>query len=779
MHRDHTLSHVHVDYASFLASHDMTWDHIPHRWEVAPYTGNGMVGFLFYRSTDDARNQISIHVGRHDYYDHRLPFDGHECLWIYRCRLPLGRFNLESNGDVTGVDLRLDLWNAELTGTVTTTRGHYTVRGLTHSGCDVIYFELQEQDGESVRISWIPERPTSSVRERIKDGAGPQGPDWDKMREAPYPIPPEPTLSTDKTRQFCLQPLHDHRGQTTTGWEVMGDANGRQVLIASIHHSFPEKNSLEIASKNLLQARALLENGTFSSSHRDWWHTYYPQSFLTLSDAEKEAYYWIQLYKLGSSMRQDGPIQDVMGPWYHETMWPMVWGDLNVQLQYWTHLVSNRLDLGESLPNNLDKYAENLERNVPEHWQDSAALGPLFPQDCLSHDHGKVPDMLAWVLHNYWLHCSYAGDRQRMRNGLFPLLRKTVNGYLNYFKDNPVAADDGRLHIKNSWSPEYPGGHGQDINFSIALCRWACQTLLDLNAEHELIDPMVAEWQNVLDNLVGFQTDETGLRIGRDIAFEKPHRHYSHLLGFFPLGLITPEQPADRELLRTSLDHWLEVSSGVEKDEEGATAVCGYTATGAASMYAWLGDAEKAGHYLGFLIQHRLITPTTMYSEGNPCIETPFSFCTSIHDMLLQSWDGTIRVFPAVPESWENVAFDQFRTQGAFLVTAKRSEGVTQFVCLKSLTDSPCRIQPDIDNPDIYINGNTAAPGLVEVCTGGCYKIAMNKGDEILFVDSNQEHAELRIAAVSCADEQSHLFGFNAKTERLSGHKFYETKSEA
>ena len=196
-------------------------------------------------------------------------------------------------------------------------------------------------------------------------------------------------------------------------------------------------------------------------------------------------------------------------------------------------------------------------------------------------------------------------------------------------------------------------------------------------------------------------------------------------------------------------------------------------------MYAWLGDAEKAGHYLGFLIQHRLITPTTMYSEGNPCIETPFSFCTSIHDMLLQSWDGTIRVFPAVPESWENVAFDQFRTQGAFLVTAKRSEGVTQFVCLKSLTDSPCRIQPDIDNPDIYINGNTAAPGLVEVCTGGCYKIAMNKGDEILFVDSNQEHAELRIAAVSCADEQSHLFGFNAKTERLSGHKFYETKSEA
>ena len=204
------------------------------------------------------------------------------------------------------------------------------------------------------------------------------------------------------------------------------------------------------------------------------------------------------MYKLGSAMRENGPILDLMGPWYHPTFWPMVWGDLNVQLQYWTHLTSNRMSVGESLANNLDKYADNLTKNVPESWDDCMSIATLFPQDLKAHNGKVVPDMLLWVLNNYWLHCEFAGDRERMRDGLFPLLRKTVNTYRNYLKENPVKSDDGKIHIKHSWSPEYPGGRGQDINFSIALLRWSCETLLAIDKEHKINDPLVAEWQNIV-----------------------------------------------------------------------------------------------------------------------------------------------------------------------------------------------------------------------------------------------------------------------------------------
>ncbi|MFC7337755.1 hypothetical protein ACFQY0_11245 [Haloferula chungangensis] len=280
-----------IDYESFLGRQDMLWDRVPNRWEVAPYTGNGQVGFLFYQAQGAAKNIISIHAGRHDYYDHRLPHEGKELLWIYRSRLPLGRFNLESKGEIKSADLRLSLWNAELSGEITTSEGSYRVRGLSHALHDVIYFETKASEGESISISWHPETPIAPVKTTLDAGGGPKGGSWDAMREAPYPLPPEPSLSDEDGTKFCHQPLHQHRGETTTGWEVRGEPDGRQTLTASVHHSFPERDSREKAKANLKQAQTMLAEGSFFDTHRKWWHDYYPLSFLTLNDPEKEAFY--------------------------------------------------------------------------------------------------------------------------------------------------------------------------------------------------------------------------------------------------------------------------------------------------------------------------------------------------------------------------------------------------------------------------------------------------------------------------------------------------------
>ena len=762
-----------IDYEEFLGQHDMVWDRVPDQWMLAPFTGNGNVGFLFYQAKGEAKNVISIYAGRHDYYDYRLPQDGKAHHWIYRGRLPLGRFNVASKGDITGVDLRLDLWNAELSGTITTSQGSYALRGLSHSESDIIYFETVAADGESIEITWHPEVPKSSSRDILDQGGGPKGEMWDDLRSAPYTLPPEPIWSKEGGQQFCLQPLYEQRGETTTGWEALGDAAGKQIFIASVHHSFPEHNSLEIVKQNLLAARAELESGQFIAAHRAWWHDYYPQSFLTLNDSEKEAFYWIQMYKFASGSRGDGPILDLMGPWYHETFWPMIWGDLNVQLTYWMHLAANRMSIGSALPNNLDKYAANLAKNVPAHWQDSIALGACFPQDLISTDHGRTPDMLAWVLHNYWLHCDYAGDRVRMRDGLFPLLKKTVNSYRNYLRDNPVPSDDGTIHIRMSWSPEYPGGWGKNINFTIGLLRWSCQTLLDINAEFELNDPLAREWQHILDHLVDFQIDENGLRIGSDIPFDRSHRHYSHLLPFYPLAEITVDDPEDKKMLRTSVDHWLDVTMNKKGVQDNTLKVCGYTASGAASMYAYLGDPEKAEKFLKIFMEYKRMSPTTMLAEPYPVIEGPLSLVTSIHDTLLQSWGGKIRVFPAPPAAWTDVAFHRFRTQGAFLVSAKKEAGVTQFVSVESLIGSPCLIQTDIPNPKILINGKKAKRSQVKKTDDGFYELALKAGDTAMLTPAKWSQVELRIQALPVAEAKRNLFGLNDKTTRLPGHQYY------
>jgi hypothetical protein len=85
-----------VNYETFLSQHDMIRDRIPNRWATAPFTGNGNIGFLFYQSNQELKNVISVYAGCHDYYDHRLPYEGRDMSWIYLSRLPLGRFNLAS-----------------------------------------------------------------------------------------------------------------------------------------------------------------------------------------------------------------------------------------------------------------------------------------------------------------------------------------------------------------------------------------------------------------------------------------------------------------------------------------------------------------------------------------------------------------------------------------------------------------------------------------------------------------------------------------------------------
>lgn len=764
-----------IDYESFLSNHDMTWNIVPDKWQLSPYSGNGNVGFLFYQTEGEAKNTMSLHVGRHDYYDHREAPKEQQMRWIYRGRLPLGHFNLTSKGNITGIDMRLSLWNAELSGVVYTSKGSYKIRGLTHSNNDVVFFETDAKDGESVQITWHPVDPVPPVWKTLQEGGGPRkGGSWVAMRNDPMIMPEKYTLSKKEDINYCYQPLYKDRGETTTGWKISGKTTAKQLLLVSIHHSFPEKNSLETVTENIRTAVKDIENKSFIPTHQKWWHEYYPLSFLTLNDTEKEAFYWIQIYKFASATRENGPIMDLMGPWYNNTFWPMVWGDLNVELQYWTHLAANRLSVGESLPNTIDKYVENLEGNVPTRWENSAAIAALFPQDLDAYNGAKVPDMLIWILHDYWLHCQFAGDWERMETKLFPILKKAFNSYLNYLKDNPLVDADGTIHIKKSWSPEYKPGHGQDINFTLALIRWSSQTLLDMNERFDLNDPLAVEWKNVLDNLVEYQIDENGLRIGKDIPFDKPHRHYSHLLGVYPLGVIAPDTKENKKLIRTSVDHWLDVSINSSIKIK-AMPVTGYTATGAASIYATLGDEEKALYYLNYFINHENVSPTTMYSEGkeNPVIESPLSFATCIHDMLIQSNNGKIQIFPGTPDEWPDAAFHHLRTQGAFLVSAKKEKAKTQFVLVESLEGSPCIINPDIENPILYINGKKVCKKLGKPDENGFYTIDLKKGESAVFSARSLKKTDFAIRPITIEEKDKNKFGYSDKTKKLPGHKYY------
>ncbi|MEV6103966.1 Tat pathway signal sequence domain protein [Streptomyces sp. NPDC051940] len=672
----------------FLSAQDPTWHRLPRTWFEGPFLGNGLLGSIVYQ--EPGANALRFTVHHSEVQDHRPAF-GNE--WGV-ARLPVGNLLLHPVGTITGVDLRLDLWQAELRGTVTTDAGTLTLRALVHNDRSLLLVAVEATGGEEgFRFEF---RPSAAVSPRV-------------IREQPpagfVPNPPFDSRTEDDGLGVTVQPM-TAGGQTASAYRERGGGRER-VYYLSVAHSYPGEGAEGRVTAAVREAAAL-PPADLLRTHREWWHAFYRKSFLSVPDALLQSFYWIQLYKLASAARADAPVMSTTGPWLEPTPWPSVWWNLNAQLEYWPCYGSNHLELdpiGRTLAENTDILVDALR---PEYRHDSMGLRRSTDAQCDDAGYVGVPGVgdpevgdLPWALHNVWLNYRHSMDRGLLRDTVFPLLRRAMNYYLHFLTEGA----DGRLHLPKTFSPEY--GSAPDCNYDLALIRWSCRTLLESAKALDIDDELAPRWREVLDRLVDYPVDRNGFMIGTGVPFAKSHRHYSHMLAVYPLYLVNGDDPASRELIERSLEHWI----GFEG------ALRGYSFTGAASISTQLGRGDDALRYLRELVA-RFIQPNTMYYEAGPVIETPLSGAQTMHDMLCQSWGGVIRFFPGVPADWRDVTLHDFRTEGAFLVSAVRAGGETRWVRVRSLAGEPCRIRHSLAGPVTVAGVGGPAPAWREVAPG-------------------------------------------------------------
>jgi hypothetical protein len=212
----------------------------------------------------------------------------------------------------------------------------------------------------------------------------------------------------------------------------------------------------------------------------------------------------------------------------------------------------------------------------------------------------------------------------------------------------------------------------------------------------------------------------------------------------YPLYIMNWDQAENRDLITKSLDWWMKDTSAFR----------GYSWTGASSICAEIGRPDEAVKDLHFFVDAKGkygAQPNTHYQEAGPVIETPLSAARSLQDILIQSWGGTIRVFPGVPESWKDVTIDKMRTEGAFLVSAVKRDGKTRWIRVQSLAGEPCRVKCDINHVRADVDGKVTRDGEV-------MKIDLKKGETITIfpVDSP---TEMVIEPVAAQSGQTNTFG--------------------
>ena len=484
--------------------------------------------------------------------------------------------------------------------------------------------------------------------------------------------------------------------------------------------------------------------------------TIIPKSFISLDDTRMESFYWIQVYKFGAGARKGRAFMDTMGPWIVEnTAWANGWFNLNTQLSYWFLSTANRLDVADSLFAKMDEKLPQLVANMPEEYgDDCAGMSTIVPQTFIS----KFPSgrlgftgELLWTCHDYWLMLERTMDAKRTTQKFFPLLKKSVNTYLHFM----VEGDDGKVHLPHTRSPEYGGG--EDCNFNLALFRWGLSTLIHIDERYGLKDPLRSKWEDVHARLVDYPVNENGYMVAKDFPFEQSHRHYSHLMMIYPLCEVNMDQPDNRELIKKSVDHWINYPGRGN---------AGYSWSAAAAMYALQGDGEKAASYLDIFMRMQelypdnpaKIHPTTMYTETGriqPVTETPLSLCDSMQLMILQSWGGKIRVFPGIPADWKNIGFEGLLAAGGFEVAAQRSGGETQFVRIKSLAGEPCQLVLDFEPARV----EGIQPSALQKMPNGEFKVSLIKGEEVILFAKGVTQAIITPAPAK--EEALNSFGLN------------------
>jgi alpha-L-fucosidase 2 len=626
---------------------------------------------------------------------------------VKQSRLLPGRVEIELTGTPESFDARLDLHAAQSVGTIRTGKGSARFRCFVDAVRDVIVAEVTTAGGETVRR--IASRASKADHSNLA-----------------YPPPEEGATGSV---QWRLQ-RQTGGGEYTVAWTVVKSSHGGKnthTMFCSIASSREQGGTVAEAVARLEEA-ARIGIARLFKEHAAWWAEYWAKSFITVPDPHIENLYYAQLYYLACLSREGAGFgQGCLGIWCPDDAFPG-WAnqhcyDMNYQMSSWCTFASNHLEMARPMAEDLWRWHPGRREFCRLFYGcEGATLN-----SGVDHDGWNVPGWYCadlwpgcgpWACHTLWNIYLYSQDIEFLRERAYPLMKD----YMGQYKGLLEKWDDGKYHVPWSPSPEWQNNDaaawGQDDSGNLALIRWLGGALLEAERVLGIESSESRTWRHILDNLAPFHHDLTGLQIMKDKPLDQSHRHFSHLLALYPLDVITVEgTDEDRRLIDLSLGNIV---------MRGMGAWCGYSVSWMAAMSARTRRARRA-HALLKLFADIATIENAFHVNADACqkgfLHSPFIILTpegglaaaaALLEMLIQSWRGVIRIFPAVPPQWADAAFDHLRTEGAFLVSARRAEGTTTWVRIESEAGGKCRVS----NPFLDSKGRPQPARLREERTG-------------------------------------------------------------
>jgi alpha-L-fucosidase 2 len=476
-----------------------------------------------------------------------------------------------------------------------------------------------------------------------------------------------------------------------------------------------EAKDIEGKSKKLLDAAKKEGTKKIYHIHRQWWADFWKKSALNISDKFIENLWYFQNYILASCSRGQFP-PSLQSPWQLTSF--QGWnGDYhtnqNIEMLYYPPLVSNRLQLG--LP-----FLKTFYNILPVAKKETKAAfemeGVKYPfsttragEELHSGSWRYEIYVSAWIGELYWRYFQYSQDIVYLENIAYPVLKEIVIFYCQYLQKD----ENGKYFIYPVQSVEYNNVFVKNQVIDIAFARMIFTFALKAAQKLEKDFVMRSLWKEILDNLPDYPEND-----GIILAHEGAEKNY---LLHHPITLFAPVFPGEEintDCIDETYKKFKDLFDGYfkrtvrkpdrtffpfdeilfQQDDIGTPYL--------SIVAARLGLKELARAYLYDLMILLFLKRNGMFSQINVSGVLPpdrreglsnmpnidCTFTTAVNEMMVQSYNGVIRVFPAVPDDWKG-GFYNFRVSGGFLVSSRKKGKKVEYISIYSTAGGACKVK--------------------------------------------------------------------------------------
>ena len=501
------------------------------------------------------------------------------------------------------------------------------------------------------------------------------------------------------TRRFCGEELVRESG-VAAALRAFGDGKYCVAVVSS----FDSEDYTDSAVSSALSC----DYDSDRIKTEDKWKSFFSASEINIQDKEIESFYNSSLYHLAGCMGNREFPPGLFGNFITDDFFPWA-GDYhlnyNYEAPYYCIFSANHPELFDGYMTPINEMSEEGRRMAKlfgcRGYAYPVSFGPkaldVYSQpDCKEHgilflgqkSHGAYACVIP-IMH--WF-ATY--DKEYARENYYDLLLN-----VGAFWEDYLVKKNGRYIIKGDAAHEIPYYRGEKFNAlthigqintinainSMGLVKLLFKGLYDMAKELGLNEEKYPLWEDIIANFSDFPTFiKKGKKCFRYSRFGIRWRDdntvgLQHIYPASQIGLASGEKLLkiarntyfinDRRLDDNGSNSYLPAGARIGVEPE-------FVMEGIRQNIKEFGLPNRLFRHHGGGIEHLTMVPAT------------------INEMLMQSHEGIIRLFPCWDKT-SDASFRNLRADGAFLVSAELKGGVVTSLAIKSLRGRKCTVQCD------------------------------------------------------------------------------------